>query len=139
VNLRVQRNSAPIQSTVSLSDVIREWNLGQVREAFLQKMLGLQALRIRTPPRIALLVDGYLEVMRVYVAKTQRLDPNRGGKGLGDRNLRVLISGLLKRLETLEENRAVLAAEYSVIPEGSAETQAENSRGNPESVSLDRS
>ncbi len=139
VNLRVQRNSAPIQSTVSLSDVIREWNLGQVREAFLQKMLGLQALRIRTPPRIALLVDGYLEVIRVYVAKTQRLDWNRNGKGLGDRNLRVLISGLLKRLETLEENRTALAAEYSVIPEGAAETQVKDSPGNPESVPLDRS
>ena len=37
VNLRVQRDSDPIQSVVSLSDVIREWDLGQVREAFLQK------------------------------------------------------------------------------------------------------
>jgi hypothetical protein len=114
VQVRLDPKELPISSQVKLQHVITEWDYPRQTPVLMLKLNHLQALRLRTSPDLAGLVEDYRQVIESYlrrrnqagVSGNHKLQPENHG----------IVADTLKRLDALDAHREMLRKSTNAPP-----------------------
>jgi hypothetical protein len=105
VQVRLQANELPIQTSVTLQRLITEWEFARQQPVLRQKAELLLALRQRASPDLASLVEGYALALQTYAnGKPPKRVVLRDGQ-MDRARLPTGVKNLLKQLDELDARR----------------------------------
>jgi hypothetical protein len=104
VQVRVNTDDLPINTTVPLQRIITEWDFAQHQAVLFEKLNQLHALRMRAPPSVAELVDAYAATLQTYAGSR----PAKPQKKAGPPRLTAAAKAVLKQLDELDARREAM-------------------------------
>ena len=108
VDLFTSTNSLPESSDLSLTQLIESWSADQQDPVLDRKRLELRQLMLRLAPEIHPLAAEYVDALDDYLRFRSAAPANSGTDRIGANSLRFAELKLLKRLNSLEAERARL-------------------------------
>ncbi|HEY0456016.1 MAG TPA: hypothetical protein VGE41_06545 [Verrucomicrobiae bacterium] len=103
VEVRLNKSDLPMQMEVKLQSIISEWEFTRQEPVLALKLNHLQALRLRCREGYLPLIDGYSNMLGVYLQKRGKLGTAKHGASA--RNARAAEQEALKKLEELDRQR----------------------------------
>jgi hypothetical protein len=110
VEVRARPQDLPQRRTVSLAQVIREWDYGWQTTILRQKINLLMALETDVPLDMVPLVEAYLNTLAGYLERRSRFPAAGALSGRATVEFGLLRRDTLRRLAALDRQRAKLAA-----------------------------
>jgi len=131
VQVRLQTNDLPRAARFKLQNILQEWSFAQQLPVLLQKVNQLQALRLRTVPELAGLVDGYALALNDYLQSRDK--PKRQGGTWSDApiNPGSAVNQAIRRLDDLDLKRERLLRQPARVEDAIASALAESLRRQP--------
>lgn len=99
----------PERKSASLQQIVAERSLAQQQGLLRQKINQLYVLRFNVPPELASLVDNYRLTLESYLAKRERAGYEPAIKGQPLVRVNYLVEEVVRRLNELDRQRAVLS------------------------------
>lgn len=104
VEVRLRPEDLPIKTAVKLQNILTEWDYLKQFPVLRIKVNHLQALRLRVPPEMGPLVDGYRLALEFYLQK--RGQPSGPENGKLKRSARKAVEETVKQLSELDVRKA---------------------------------
>ncbi len=108
VQVRLQTNELPINTTVTLQRIIREWEFARQQPVLAQKLNRLQALRLRAASELVDLLDSYRRVLQSYATGPRAKAATSPGKPTDTPRIRASVKTVLRQLDDLDTRREAL-------------------------------
>lgn len=102
VQVRHATNELPVATRVPLDRVLQEWDFARQQTVLRQKLVQLDALRLRAPTNLVGVVVGYQRQLSDYIARRQRL-----GRPATAPLVKSLVKETLQKLGELDVRREV--------------------------------
>jgi hypothetical protein len=106
--VRSSKSQLPSATKVPLQTVIQIWQSQRQLPVLREKIGQLQALRLRVPQNLVLVVDAYRVVLDSYVQKRSNVGVSPSEKNQQVANARVLVRETVKQLNALDARREQL-------------------------------
>jgi hypothetical protein len=104
VQVRHSTNELPVATQIPLDRVIQEWEFQRQEAVLRQKLVQLDALRMRSPTNVVTIVAGYHQSLSDYLARREQLGVNRPPNAP---IVRTLVRRTLQRLGDLDVRREI--------------------------------
>jgi hypothetical protein len=101
--VRLAANELPLRTDVILQQVLQEWDWNRQSPLLRQKLIHLEALRLRAASPMAELIDGYRQSLGAYVERREGLR----AKSARSPVVRSLVAETVERLNDLDVRREV--------------------------------
>lgn len=108
VQVRRRREELPATATMSLAQILREWDFARQERALRDRQQALEALRLRVAQELIGLVDAYRRLLEMYLERRARLGMDAPGVSRPTQEARLLVRQTLQQLAELESLRARL-------------------------------
>ena len=106
VEVRTSPKSAPRRTSISLQQVIRDWDGARQQQVLRFKLSQLRTLQLEAPADVASLLGEYISVLGGYREQRFRAGPTSGRRGQGTAESQVLLRDTLRRLDELDRKAA---------------------------------
>jgi hypothetical protein len=102
VHVRRATNELPVATQVPLDRVLQEWEFARQESVLRQKLVQLDALRLRAPTNLVGIVVGYQRHLSDYIARRQRI-----GRSANAPLVKSLVKDTLQKLGELDVRREI--------------------------------
>jgi hypothetical protein len=105
VHVRHATNQLPVATRLSLDRLIQEWEFPQQEPVLRQKLVQLDALRLRSPTNVVAIVATYRQYLSEYLARREQLG---AGRTANAPIVKTLIRKTLQQLGDLDVRREIV-------------------------------
>jgi hypothetical protein len=131
VQVRLQTNDLPRSARLRLQSIIQEWSFAQQLPVLLQKVNRLQALRLRTAPELAGLVDGYAQALDEYLQSRDKPKRREAPRNAKPTIPQFAVNRATRRLDDLDLKRERLLRQPATLGDAIQSALAESFRRLP--------
>jgi len=106
----------PASRLIPLQHAIELYDYPVQKEILNARLSQLQILRARSSPKVAPLIDGYLQTLRNYMSRRDEAGYEPAIKGMATPRPQLLVEDTIKKLNALDKRRAALRQAFLPKP-----------------------